>query len=145
MSENLELETEQNKENIISQNLAKMEGEMMIAAQKDSFRGSSPKATIEGKRYVCSAANGLVNNETGEITAFGNMPDVLEKIGSGSAAFTYRIAWDDFKPFRIVDVYSDRKLAPVASTMLKESMDRWNQKHQLSESMTRQNPKNQSA
>lgn len=122
---------EQEKDQIVGENVARMQSEMIAEIRDESVGGNAGNAVVDGKEYPCAGANFTVDRHTGRIGVFGNRAVARP----GEVTMGFRIAVDVKRDedydcfFRIVSVVHDRKKDVIdrhAVDVLQRSVDAWN-------------------
>ena len=122
---------EEEKRQIVAENVGRMRSEMIVAIRDESIGGNAGIAVVDGKKYPCAGANFTVDRHTGRIGAFGN--DAVSRGSEVPMAFQIAVdvrrdeEYDCF--FRIVSVVHGKKKDVIdrhAVDVLQRSVDAWN-------------------
>lgn len=126
---------EEADERIVLKNLNKLNTEMMDLLMSESIGGNAGTVSINGKEYVCGAANGYANKETGEIYIFENYQNIPEHLRDREQHFTLKVAIvgkylekvnnNNDKP-RIIEFIERDKFSERGRLSIEESIDRFN-------------------
>lgn len=134
MERELRIEQPEHKKFTWLHNLEMLDSEMQRVLNRESIGGNAGKSTVDGIKYVCAAANGYADPETGEIKAFGNFQDLSTEQMSNSREFTMRVAFDKKRGFfNIVEILNLELFEPRARSVLEEAAAKYNIKHRQEE------------
>jgi hypothetical protein len=126
---------EEADERIVLKNLNKLNTEMMDLLMSESIGGNAGTVTFDGREYVCGAANGYADRETGEIFIFENYQNVPENIREREQHFTLRVAVvgknldkvniNNNKP-KIIEFIEKDEFSERGKLSIQQSIDRFN-------------------
>lgn len=126
---------EEADERIVEKNLEKLNTEMMQLLMNESIGGNAGTMAIDGEEYVCGAANGYADRESGEIYIFENYQNVPVELRDNGQHFTLiaavvgkhleKVNDNNDKP-RIVNFIEKDKFSERAQLSLQEAIDRFN-------------------
>jgi hypothetical protein len=126
---------EEADEIVVQKNLKKMNGEMMELLMSESIGGNAGTVEVDGKEYVCAAANGYADRETGEIYIFENYQNIPENIKDKQQHFLFRVAivgkylesvnTNNDRP-RIIDFIEKERFSERGRLSIQEAIDRFN-------------------
>ncbi len=121
-------------------NLGMLNVEMYKILEGESYGGNAGTIEIDGVRYVCAAANGYANAETGKIALFGNIQNVDASIRRDNVPFGLRLAKGNIKytadglsvesPWnrtnQIISIYDGDRLSPQGMEGLQAAVHAYN-------------------
>ncbi len=114
---------------ILARNAEIIKSEMMRLLIEESIGGNAGSAVVNGRKYLCAAANGYADKETGRIITFGNIQDLPEEITANNEKFTFRVALGgarDPKFMHIVDFYGGDNFSDTGRDILEKTIERFN-------------------
>lgn len=129
---NHEPNPEQQMEELIAQNLTKMETEMIQVLLDESIGVNAGHTEIDGQKYSLACANGFAETATGLIMEFGN--NIQPKTTKPASSIQILVACDMKGErtnmfFKIVKILYSAKIPMVARNAISRAGNAYNKKY----------------